>query len=151
MRIQELIGRNVRQAREEADLSQRELGQRIGNVLGKPWHPQAVSAAEKGGRDWAAEDLVAVAFVLGRTIESLFHVPNGAKPSDILDLPGETPLHLGWVSGEASEVTQDKIASEMQRLANQLNAIAKPATVGAVASVPTPSIRVSEKRKRNKR
>src|SRR4051794_27068263 len=85
MKIQEVIGRNVRQAREDAGLSQRELGDLLGGTLGTPWFPQAVSTAEKGGRDWAAEDLVGVAWVLQRPVSWFFRVPTDVDPDEILD------------------------------------------------------------------
>jgi transcriptional regulator with XRE-family HTH domain len=133
MKIQELIGRNVRQAREEAGLSQRELGERVGWVLEKPWLPQAVSKAEKGDRegrfrDWAAEDLIAVAYALKRPVAWFLRVPDGVNPWETLELPGNpTGLHLEWVSGEATASrTPVEIVAEIARLTKELGRAVAP-------------------------
>jgi transcriptional regulator with XRE-family HTH domain len=114
VRIEELIGRNVKQAREEAGLSQRQLGEQLG------WFPQAVSAAEKGRRDWVAEDLVNVAWALRRPVAYFFRVPEGASPWDILD-SNPNLIHLEWVSGETTATrSPEEIAAEIARLTKEL-------------------------------
>lgn len=126
MRIEELIGRNVKEAREDAGLTQRKLGERVGEVLGRAWLPQAVSQAEKGGRDWAAQDLVAVAQALRRPIAAFLKVPTGADPMEMIDLPGDPILPLAWVSGEATrEWTPDTVNEDLQRLAAEFGRVTK--------------------------
>lgn len=124
MRIQEVIGQNVRQARQGAGLSQRELGERVGWVLGedRTWFAQAVSAAEtSGGRDWSALDLVAVAWVLKRPVAWFFKAPGGADPSALLEVPGEHAVPLSWVAGAGSaERSVEELATEIERLSKEL-------------------------------
>ncbi len=84
VRIEEVIGHNIRARREERRLSQEELGRQVGKLLrGDDWPRQAVSAAEKGGRGFSAAELVVFAFVLNVSMERLFRLP-----------PGETSIHL---------------------------------------------------------
>jgi transcriptional regulator with XRE-family HTH domain len=100
MRVEQMIGKRVRQAREEADLSQREFGERVGDVLGKRWTPQAVSQAEKGERDWRAKDLVAMAWILRRPV-AWFYTPNEEDRSEMLEGFAEGVLiHAEWTSGD---------------------------------------------------
>lgn len=72
MKIEEVIGRNMRQAREERGLSQTDLGQAMEQHQGRSWSRQAVSAAEKGQRAFSAADLMALARVLDVSIPSFF-------------------------------------------------------------------------------
>lgn len=120
MRIQELIGQNVKVAREAAGLSQRELGQRVQAVLGGTWWPQAVSAAEKGARDWTAQDLLAVASALGRPIASFLVAPVGADEDDLLEVPGERTVRLSEVMEPAPRRTVQDLAVELERLTKEL-------------------------------
>ncbi|MFE5296402.1 helix-turn-helix domain-containing protein [Streptomyces sp. NPDC056632] len=72
VRIEEVIGRNLRQIREGKDLSQTDLGQAMEQHLGKPWSRQAVSAAEKGRRFFTAADLLGLARALDVSIPHFF-------------------------------------------------------------------------------
>jgi transcriptional regulator with XRE-family HTH domain len=65
--IEEIIGWRMKYRRNHLDLTQKEVGQRLEEHLGKAWSPQAVSIAENGGRDFRARDLVALARVLQTT------------------------------------------------------------------------------------
>lgn len=95
MRIPEIVGRRVREARKDLGLSQARLGEALGDYLDKPWFPQAVSEAEKGRRNFTAEDLFALALVLNRPL-SWFFLPLG--PRDDVDLP-RASLSLGEIWG----------------------------------------------------
>lgn len=70
--IEQRIGARVRWVRELSQLSQAELGERLGEKLGRAWSRQAVSVAEKGGRAFTAAELVAISEVLDTTIADLF-------------------------------------------------------------------------------
>lgn len=88
MRIQEVVGERVRERREVLGLTQQQLGERLAPHLGRTWSRQAVSAAEKGGRDFAAAELVALGLVLDVMPAALL------TPAAIetVELPGGTVL-----------------------------------------------------------
>jgi transcriptional regulator with XRE-family HTH domain len=71
VRLEQVIGRRMRERREAMALTQEQAGQRIGELLGRPWPRQAVSAAEKGDRAFTAAELVAIAFALQTTVSWL--------------------------------------------------------------------------------
>ena len=85
MRVEELVGRHITAERESQQMTQEELGKRIGKLLGKAWSRQAVSAAEKGARAFTAAELVAIAYALGTNVGYLL-TPSAA--SDDISLPG---------------------------------------------------------------
>lgn len=69
----ELVGAHCRRLRLLAGLSQEEAGVVIAERLGGlPWSRQAVSAAEKGRRGWAADEVRALAECFDVTPGSLF-------------------------------------------------------------------------------
>lgn len=75
MKIEEAIGRNLRLRRQELDLTQEEVGVRAGALLDASWSRQTIYVAEQGGRSFTAVELLALAVVLGTTVEQLFRVP----------------------------------------------------------------------------
>lgn len=79
MRIEEIVGRNVREAREAAGLTQEELGKQIENLLGREWPRQTVSIAEKGGRSFTASELLALSLVTRVSVAGLFTPPVQAR------------------------------------------------------------------------
>ncbi|WP_412080769.1 helix-turn-helix transcriptional regulator [Streptomyces sp. SCL15-4] len=67
------IGQHLKRLRQKAGISQAEAGRRIAEQRGVPaWSRQAINAAERGGRAWTADDLVALAAAFGVTPGSLF-------------------------------------------------------------------------------
>src|SRR5512133_2345858 len=88
MRIQERIGKRVREAREQARLTQEELGTAMGYEgqasLGRKWSKQTVSAAEAGNREFVAEELLVLALILGKPLYWFFGLGDGVD--DIADL-----------------------------------------------------------------
>jgi transcriptional regulator with XRE-family HTH domain len=84
MRLEEAIGKKIKEAREERGWTQSTLGVGVLAVLGEAWSAQTVSAAEKGRRDFRAEDLFALAAILGRPVAWFYEVPVGTE----IDLPG---------------------------------------------------------------
>ncbi len=64
MKIEELVGAQVREKREGRGWSQQRLGDELKAILGRPWSRQAVSLAEKGQREFGVADLLALALVL---------------------------------------------------------------------------------------
>jgi transcriptional regulator with XRE-family HTH domain len=79
VRIEEIVGANMRSVREGAGMTQEELGRQLGQLLGKEWSRQAVSAAEKGGRAFTAAEVVALAFTMNTTAGRLFLPPPGIE------------------------------------------------------------------------
>jgi transcriptional regulator with XRE-family HTH domain len=86
VRVEELVGRRIREARERSGMSQQELGQWLGPLLGRELPRQAVSLAEQGKRQFSAVELVAFAFVVGCDVGSLFTPPPEVES---LELPGK--------------------------------------------------------------
>ncbi len=96
MRIEEVVGRRLRQAREEAGLTQEQLGQEMRKFLAKPWPGQQVSVAEDGRRKFTAEELFALCMILRRPA-SAFFVPfeTDIEVSGTLD-----SVPLTWASAQ---------------------------------------------------
>jgi transcriptional regulator with XRE-family HTH domain len=65
VRVEELVGARIREKRDELGWSQQELGEKVGEYLGRPWSRQAVSLAEKGQREFGVADLLTLAMTLG--------------------------------------------------------------------------------------
>jgi 8-oxo-dGTP pyrophosphatase MutT (NUDIX family)/transcriptional regulator with XRE-family HTH domain len=72
VRVEEVVGRRVRELRDGKGMTQEQLGLAIGELLGKPWPRQTVSSAEAGRRAFTAVELVAIARALGVYVGSLF-------------------------------------------------------------------------------
>lgn len=87
VRVEEVVGRRIRDIRDSQGMTQELLGQEIGKLLGKPWPRQTVSLAEQGRRAFTAVELVAVARVLGVYVGHLFTPPLG-MPQAIEISPG---------------------------------------------------------------
>ena len=75
MRVEQIVGGHMRERREELGLTQEHVGGQLEPLLGRPWSRQAVSAAEKGDRSFAAAELVALASVLNTTVGDLLRPP----------------------------------------------------------------------------
>lgn len=68
--VEQIIGENVKTFRVE--MSQSELGHKLGELLGKPWSAQIVSRAEQGKRAFVASEILALAQILGCSVPALF-------------------------------------------------------------------------------
>jgi 8-oxo-dGTP pyrophosphatase MutT (NUDIX family)/transcriptional regulator with XRE-family HTH domain len=75
VRVEEVVGWQVREHREHLGLTQERLGRQLEPLLGRGWSRQAVSAAEKGDRSFGAAELVALAAVLHVTVGDLLRPP----------------------------------------------------------------------------
>ncbi|MGO1054527.1 helix-turn-helix domain-containing protein [Crossiella sp. CA198] len=127
MQIEKIIGERVRDAREASGLTQVQLGQKLGDLLGKPWSRQAVSSAEQGGRLWTAAELIAVAHVLETTVTRLLtpsafvqkiELPSGA----LLDRSRLTAVAYPPVSEAASF---EQLRTQLRNLAHALATMQK--------------------------
>jgi transcriptional regulator with XRE-family HTH domain len=122
VRIEERIGVNLRAAREANGWSQEALGERVGGYLGRPWSAQTVSVAEKGGRDFDAEDMLVLALVFGRPVAWFYRDQTPKTAGQEIELPS------GFVVTEASmrrvygleNAEAYRIAIEMEKLAAQV-------------------------------
>jgi hypothetical protein len=70
----QVIGKNVKRLRESRTprMTADVFGKRIGEIFGKPWPRQTVYMLEQGDRRLAAEEVVAIAFLLDVSIADLF-------------------------------------------------------------------------------
>jgi transcriptional regulator with XRE-family HTH domain len=75
MRVEELVGQRIREARERAGMTQPELGRWLAPLLGRELPRQAISLAEQGKRQFNASELVAFAYVVGCDVADLFVLP----------------------------------------------------------------------------
>lgn len=72
--MRQIIGQNIRERRKAKGLELQELGMRVGELVGnKRWASKVVaSQAERGERAFTAEELAAIAHVLGVRMWTLF-------------------------------------------------------------------------------
>lgn len=63
------VGAAIRRARKRLGLNQEEFGRRLGEVLGRPVSQSQISGWERGGREPHGSVLLAVATVLGVTLD----------------------------------------------------------------------------------
>lgn len=81
------------------------FGKQMENVLGKPWKRQTVSAMENGDRAMTANDLVAIAHVLGKTPAILLVPPLEADDIQVGNLHLEpAALMSGAVAQESTQL-----------------------------------------------
>lgn len=65
MQVSEVVGVRMKDMRESRKMTQEQFGELLGELLGKAWPRQAVSAAERGLRAFTAAEIFAIALVLG--------------------------------------------------------------------------------------
>jgi transcriptional regulator with XRE-family HTH domain len=106
--VEQLIGANMRRARQQRGMAQEELGRQLARYLGRPLTRQAISLAEKGQRDFRAAELVAIARELDKPM-SFFFAPEA--PGQQLDFPG------GWTIPAADVVAAFMTADTQTGLA----------------------------------
>lgn len=67
----DVLARNIRAARNRADLGQASVAARMRNLGFPGWHPQTVSSSEKGKRRLTAEEILGLALALDTTVQRL--------------------------------------------------------------------------------
>ena len=77
MRVEEYVGRQIRERRDELGMTAADFGRELGAWLGKPWSRSTVSVAENGNRAFTAAELVAIAHVLRTSPTHLLTPPAG--------------------------------------------------------------------------
>jgi transcriptional regulator with XRE-family HTH domain len=86
----EVVGGNVGRLRRQRDLTQEDLGDRVGSYLGgHAWPKQIVSAIERGKRALDADELLATAFVLEAKVEQVL-----APWWEDMSMPDEAEVEL---------------------------------------------------------
>src|SRR3954452_11836691 len=107
MKPEEMVGQRILEIRERLGMTQQQLGELLGELLGKPWPRQTVSAAEKGKRAFTAAELVALAIVLRTQANRLLLAPMELEQ---LEMPGgvfvgrnAVSAALGYRGGDANE------------------------------------------------
>lgn len=100
--VEEVLGAHLRRLREEKQLSLAEVGEGLGQYLGKAWSPQGVWQAEKGKRDFKLAQLIAFALVFDCPLSRLTTVAiPGVELSDAHTITGRETAKL-YASGVAS-------------------------------------------------
>jgi 8-oxo-dGTP diphosphatase len=107
VRVEEVVGWQVRERRERLGLTQEQLGRQLEPYLGRAWSRQAVSAAEKGERSFGAAELVALATVLRATVGDLLRPP-----------VQETAVDLGGPDMVPKEMLLAAVAAKMRENPN---------------------------------
>jgi transcriptional regulator with XRE-family HTH domain len=116
VRIESVIGEQITRAREDVGMSQSQLGDELGRLLGKPWPRQAVSQAEKGRRSFNAAELVAFAAALGRSVESLLVPPADVSTVTLADGDPIDSRHLRGDEEVSSDDNLRKLTQTMGEL-----------------------------------
>lgn len=98
MRVEEMVGQRIRQARERVNITQEQLGEWLEPFLGRAWARQSVSLAEQGKRAFTAAELVAIAFVVGVAPGVLLQMPPGVNA---LEMPSGKLLERDELSRAA--------------------------------------------------
>lgn len=129
MKVEEVVGRRIREAREARGLSQEEFGGLLATHLAKPWARQAMSAAEKGQRSFSAVELLAISVVIGCDIAALFRMPG--------DLDGVTMPSGVRLSRDQISPTADSIPSSIEALRLSLGRMVREAETLRVSSTDT--------------
>jgi len=121
VRVEEVVGRRIREAREARGLSQEQFGQDVAALLGRAWPRQAVSAAETGRRSFTAAELLTFSVIIGCDVDDLFRLPGDVES---VDLPGEVltrdRLSRAGTSEQAGAPALAKALSELMRSADHV-------------------------------
>jgi len=107
LKIEDVIGANIADARKRRGITQADLGIKLGELLGDGWLRQAVWSAERGKRAFTAVELIAFARTLDTTVQALLTPPIQVReiemPTGVLithadlfnvSLPGNLPGEL---------------------------------------------------------
>lgn len=131
MTLNELIGERMRYYRTKLEISQAEMGKRIGGELGLAWTRQTVWEAETGRRSFRVEDLIALARVVDKPARYFLQPaarttvdwPSGPLKGDDLQHAFRPPLGLEPAGGKTVELiigalnlSQARISDSIERL-----------------------------------
>jgi transcriptional regulator with XRE-family HTH domain len=110
----QVIGGNVKAAREHRGMTAKELGEKVGEIFGKTWPRQTVYLLEQGERRLAAEEVVALAYVLDVSITELFIPPSSVDQVQV----GRWKLPREWLLTDGKKDSEQlyEVARHMQAL-----------------------------------
>ena len=125
MQIEERIGKQLRRAREANGWTQEETGEHIGRWLGRPWSKQTVSAAEAGGRSFAAEDLLVMALLFEKQIGWFFYFGMDETEWEDVELPDGSTLGESLLMSAAGRPLKEApgLAKQLRQLAKQVESL----------------------------
>lgn len=118
--VEQLVGMNLRDRRDEAEMTQDDLGEALKRYLGKAWSRPAVSAAEAGRRSFNAAELAALASILGCSVSAFFRPTETDQevsfPVKRKKVPAQhllVPPVEGALSGSEAELLQEGFFSKV--------------------------------------
>lgn len=115
VKIDELVGQNVRRAREDRRWTQTQLGENLEPYLGRAWTRQAVSVAEKGGRPFSVGELLALAQIFALPIE-WFLLPPAANVKIVSSEHRRGSLSARQLIDLLFDTGQDQLERRLQEL-----------------------------------
>jgi hypothetical protein len=113
VRVEELVGANIKAARERVGMNQPQLGEWLAPFLGKPLPRQAIHAAERGQRQFSAAELMAFALVLSVEVADLFRLPLDVEA---VEMPSGKSLARSEVESRTRMVFANELDIERIRL-----------------------------------
>jgi transcriptional regulator with XRE-family HTH domain len=136
VRIEAAIGQRIARLRESRQMSLTQLGETLGQYLGKPWSRQAVHQAERGRRAFTAAELAALALALDTSVPALF-----LTDAERVELPGKIVSaqdYQGILLNAGNDAPQDGVEELITALHDigavlSRPALAKLARIAAVA------------------
>jgi transcriptional regulator with XRE-family HTH domain len=116
MRVPEIVGARIKEQRQELGWTQDEFAEYLAAFLGRKWFPQAVSDAERGNRDFTAEEILAIARTLGRAVSWFFELPPGEEQVHYPSLVDYPEKDRELYSVDDTAVLTDEIVRLVKRL-----------------------------------
>lgn len=112
MKVDEVIGLRVAEARRAAGMTQAQLGERIAEWLPGRWYRQIVQNGEAGRRPWSVVELFVLAKVLGLFVTDLLALPVTAEPR--YTLPQGEVAAIDVLGREASSDEQSMLLDALR-------------------------------------
>lgn len=121
MKVSEVVGQRIKQARRAGGLTQKDLGQELRNYLPGAWPVQAVSAAEQGRREFTAVELAALALILKKPV-GWFFLPTA---DETVQFPRGKKTKPSAFARAASAGSGGEVAEEIAQLRKHMRDLAK--------------------------
>lgn len=117
MRLEEVIGGNIRARREDMGITQEDLGRQVARYLGREWPRQSVFTAEKGGRSFTANELLAFALALGVSMRDLFRPP---ADEQVVTMSSGVSVDAGWLQLVGAPTDKESELQQLRQLLRDL-------------------------------